>query len=414
MTAILPDHFLWGASTAGHQVDGGDTAADTTFLESVSPSVFKEPAGDACRSWERWADDLDLIKGMGLNSYRFSVEWARIEPEEGHVDQDALDHYDRMVDGCLERGIDPAITLCHFTIPSWFAAKGGWLNHDAPAMFADECVRVLDRIGDRVALAVTFNEPDLPRILDNGSLPQEAVDLQRACINAATKKAGVKQYRSGNVVIPEEVTQLEFGLIRAHRAAVQAVRSVCPELPVGLSLAVIDESYRTEEGKKLAMAKRRSCYGPWAQAVQGDDFVGVQNYEREIFGDDGPIPAQPGEEVNETGTALHPESLVNAVNYIHHLTGLPVVVTEHGVSTQDDELRCRFLKASIPPLIELVRDGVPVLGYFHWSLLDNYEWISAFDVHFGLCSVDREHGTFDRTPKKSAGVYRDIVTNTVI
>lgn len=414
MTAILPDHFLWGASTAGHQVDGGDTAADTTFLEGVTPSVFKEPAGKACNSWERWEDDLDLVKGMGLNSYRFSVEWARIEPEEGKIDQSALDHYDRMVDGCLERGIDPAITLCHFTIPSWFAAKGGWLNHDAPSMFADECVRVLDRIGDRAVLAVTFNEPDLPRILDNGSLPQEAVDLQRACINAATKKAGVERYRSGNVVIPEEVTQLEYGFIRAHRTAVQAVRSVCPTLPVGLSLAVIDESYSTERGKELALAKRESCYGPWAAAVQGDDFVGVQNYEREVFDDNGPIPAQPGEDVNESGSPLHPESLANSVTYIHHLTGLPVVVTEHGVSTPDDDLRCRFIKASIPPLVELVRDNVPVLGYFHWSLMDNYEWISAFDVHFGLCSVERENGTYDRKPKGSAAVYRDIVASTVL
>lgn len=414
MTAILPDHFLWGASTAGHQVDGGDTAADTTFLEGVTPSVFKEPAGKACNSWERWEDDLDLVKKIGLNSYRFSVEWARIEPEEGKIDQSALDHYDRMVDGCLERGIDPAITLCHFTIPSWFAAKGGWLNHDAPSMFADECVRVLDRIGDRAVLAVTFNEPDLPRILDNGSLPQEAVDLQRACIDAATKKAGVERYRSGNVVIPEEVTQLEYGFIRAHRTAVQAVRSVCPTLPVGLSLAVIDESYSTERGKELALAKRESCYGPWAAAVQGDDFVGVQNYEREVFDDNGPIPAQPGEDVNESGSPLHPESLANSVTYIHHLTGLPVVVTEHGVSTPDDDLRCRFIKASIPPLVELVRDNVPVLGYFHWSLMDNYEWISAFDVHFGLCSVERESGTYDRKPKGSAAVYRDIVASTVL
>ncbi|KFI40707.1 glycoside hydrolase family protein [Bifidobacterium actinocoloniiforme DSM 22766] len=414
MTAILPDHFLWGASTAGHQVDGGDTAADTTFLEGVTPSVFKEPAGKACNSWERWEDDLDLVKGMGLNSYRFSVEWARIEPEEGKIDQSALDHYDRMVDGCLERGIDPAITLCHFTLPSWFAAKGGWLNHDAPSMFADECVRVLDRIGDRAVLAVTFNEPDLPRILDNGSLPQEAVDLQRACIDAATKKAGVARYRSGNVVIPEEVTQLEYGFIRAHRTAVQAVRSVCPTLPVGLSLAVIDESYSTERGKELALDKRESCYGPWPAAVQGDDFVGVQNYEREVFDDNGPIPAQPGEDVNESGSPLHPESLANSVTYIHHLTGLPVVVTEHGVSTPDDDLRCRFIKASIPPLVELVRDNVPVLGYFHWSLMDNYEWISAFDVHFGLCSVERENGTYDRKPKGSAAVYRDIVASTVL
>lgn len=125
MTAAMPEHFLWGASTAGHQVDGGDETSDTTFLEGVRPTVFKEPAGRACMSWQRWADDLDLVKGMGLNAYRFSVEWCRIEPEEGRVDRSALDHYDRMVDGCLERGLSPVVTLSHFTTPGWFAAKAG-------------------------------------------------------------------------------------------------------------------------------------------------------------------------------------------------------------------------------------------------------------------------------------------------
>ena len=111
-----PDHFLWGVSTAGHQTDGGDAAADTTFLEHVEPTVFKEPAGDACRSWERWEDDLNCVAEMGLNAYRFSVEWCRIEQEEGVIDQAALDHYDRLMDGCLARGIQPVLTLCHFVL----------------------------------------------------------------------------------------------------------------------------------------------------------------------------------------------------------------------------------------------------------------------------------------------------------
>ncbi|OZG49228.1 glycoside hydrolase family 1 protein [Bombiscardovia coagulans] len=414
MTAHFPDHFLWGTSTAGHQIDGGDTASDTTFLEGVTPSIFKEPAGLACNSWERWEDDLDLVQEMGLNSYRFSVEWARIEPEEGVIDNTALDHYDRLTDGCLQRGIEPAITLSHFTIPNWFAAKSGWFNHDAPAMFADECARVLDRIGDRIALAITLNEPDLPRILVNGTLPAEVIKIQRSCLDAASKKAGVARYRAGNVFNPEELTSLELGFVRAHRQAVQAVRASRPGVPVGLSLAVIDESYVTEKGKQLALSKRQSCYAPWVEAVKGDDFIGVQNYEREVFADDGIIPAQPGETVNEAGVALHPKSLANAITYIHSQTGLPIVVTEHGVSTEDDDVRCQFLKESIPPLVELVRDDVPIMGYYHWSLLDNFEWISAFDIHFGLCTVDRANGSFNRHLKRSAGVYRDIVASTVL
>lgn len=137
-----PDRFLWGVSTAGHQTDGNDAMADTTFLEHVTPTVFKEPAGEACRSWERWEDDLDCVAAMGLNAYRFSVEWCRIEPEEGIVDQAALDHYDRLMDGCLERGISPVLTLCHFTCPHWFAKKGSWLAPDAVDRLRGSCAAV--------------------------------------------------------------------------------------------------------------------------------------------------------------------------------------------------------------------------------------------------------------------------------
>ena len=414
MVRVFPDHFLWGASTAGHQVDGGDTTSDISFLEHVQPTVFKQPAGSACKSWERWQDDLDLVSGMGLNAYRFSVEWARIEPEEKVVDQSALDHYDRMVDGCLDRGITPLITLSHFVCPHWFGAKAGWFNPDAPSLFADECLRVLKVLGDRVAMAVTFNEPNLPRILSTGALSIQTVEAQRQCLEAASRKAGVERYRVGNVVIPEEVEQLELGFRRAHACAVEAIRSQCPNLPVGLSLAVIDESYVSEKGKALAQARRDACYRPCIQAVQGNDFIGVQNYERETMGDQGPLAAPEGVDTSESGAPVCADSLVNAVVYIRELTGLPVLVTEHGVCTADDQVRSRFISSSLPPLVDLARDGFPLLGYFHWSLLDNFEWISGYDMHYGLCSVDRSGGTYDRTPKGSAQTYRKLVAETVI
>ncbi|BDR53796.1 beta-glucosidase [Bombiscardovia nodaiensis] len=418
MTAAWPDHFLWGAATAGHQVDGNDSTSEISFLEQVRPTVFPEPAGTACNSWEQWQDDLDLVASMGLNAYRFSTEWARIEPEEGQIDSSALDHYERMVDGCLERGLAPAITLSHFAIPHWFAKQAAWLSPQAPDLFAAHCRRVIGRIGDRVTLAVTLNEPDLPRLLSTGGMPRQAFEAQRACIDAASQEAGVARYRSGSIVIPEEVTELETGYIRAHRAAVQAVRSVRSDLPVGLSLAVTDESYVSERGKELAQARRKACYERWLPAIQGDDFIGVQNYEREILGDDGPlVPSTSGPNprpINESGKALYPQSLASAVVYIHKLTGLPIVVTEHGVCTSDDSVRSRFIREALPPLADLVRDGLPIHGYFHWSLLDNFEWVSAYNRHFGLSSVDRASGTFARTLKPSAGTYRDFVRTCVL
>ena len=132
------------------------------------------------------------------------------------------------------------------------------------------------------------------------------------------------------------------------------------------------------------------------------------------MGDQGPLAAPEGADISESGAPVCAGSLVNAVIYIRELTGLPVLVTEHGVCTPDDQVRSRFISRSLPPLVDLARDGFPLLGYFHWSLLDNFEWISGYDMHYGLCSVDRSGGTYDRTPKGSARTYRKLVAETVI
>ena len=141
----FPTDFLWGVATAGHQNEGNNTNSDTWFLENVSPTIFTERSGAACNTWELWPTDLDLAAGMGLNAFRFSTEWARIEPVRGEFDAAALDHYEAVVDGCLERGLAPAVTFSHFTSPHWFAADGAWLDADAPELFARFCDRVMAR-----------------------------------------------------------------------------------------------------------------------------------------------------------------------------------------------------------------------------------------------------------------------------
>lgn len=402
------NQFLWGVSTAGHQVDGNDDSSDTTFLEHVEPSVFKEPAGDACRSWKCWEDDLDCVQSMGLNSYRFSIEWCRIEPERGFVSQEALDHYDRMLDGCIARGISPVITLCHFTCPHWFAKLGGWLAPEAEELFAAHARRVMELAAGRAVAVVTLNEPNLSQLLAHGTMPSEAFEFQQRVLRAASEKAGVEHYRLGNVQDINEFDAMDEAMARAHRAAVSVVREVAPGTPVGLSLSVTDDDWVTPAGRTMCEEKRASCYGRWVDAVQGDDFIGVQNYERMVFGDGGLIPPSAGLPLNGMGTQVASESLARAVLYIHEATSLPVLVTEHGISTDDDHLRCDFLRSSIPQLASLVRLGIPVLGYFHWTLLDNFEWISAFDSRLGLYEVDRRGGTYDRIPKPSSRVYADL------
>ena len=153
----------------------------------MTPTVFQDRSGKATNGWELWESDLDIVAGLGLNAYRFSVEWARIEPVEGEFSDEALDHYEAIVDGCLARGLAPIVTFNHFTSPHWFAERGAWLDAEAPDLFARYCGVVMDRFGDRIRLAVTFNEPDLPEMLTWAGLPDFIPELERATLEAAAR-----------------------------------------------------------------------------------------------------------------------------------------------------------------------------------------------------------------------------------
>lgn len=400
--SAFPADFLWGVATAGHQNEGDNVHSDTWFLENVAPTVFRERSGKAANGWERWASDLDLVAGMNLNAYRFSVEWARIEPLEGQFDEEALAHYEALVDGCHTRGLAPIVTLSHFTSPHWFAARGGWLNESAPDLFARFCAVVMDRFGDRIERAVTFNEPNLPAMLTWANLPSFIPDLERATLEAASNAAGVERYRASNVMLPEDFDAMREGMTAGHRAAKAVIKARRPKLPVGLSIAICDD-VALRGAEELVARKRADVYDYWLSLAREDDFIGVQNYERLVYGPDGLVPPAEGVAVNDMGSAVDPDSLRGAVTYAHDVSGVPVLVSEHGVSTPDDDIRVAFIAPSLTGLAEAIATGVPVVGYCHWTLIDNFEWIGGFTPKLGLHALDR--GSFDRTPKPSAHAY---------
>ncbi|BDV31805.1 glycoside hydrolase family 1 protein [Microbacterium terricola] len=402
----FPVDFLWGVATAGHQNEGDNVTSDTWFLENVTPTVFQERSGKAANGWELWETDLDLVAGMGLNAYRFSVEWARIEPVEGEFSEEALAHYEAVVDGCIARGLAPIVTFSHFTSPHWFAARGAWLDADAPALFARFVGVVMDRFGDRIRLAVTFNEPDLPEMLTWADLPPFVADLERATLAAAEKAAGVERYRAGNVMLREDFAGMRAGMTAAHRAATAAIKAHRPDLPVGLSLAMCDD-VAAPGGEELRDRKRAEVYDYWLELARDDDFVGVQNYERLHYGPEGLLPPEPGAILNGMGTPVDPDSLRGAVQYAYDVSGVPILVSEHGVSTHDDTVRTAFIQPSLEGLAQAIADGVPVLGYCHWTLMDNFEWIFGYGPKLGLHEVDPV--TFARTPKPSAAEYARLV-----
>jgi beta-glucosidase len=401
----FPPAFLWGAAGAGHQIEGDNTSSDTWYAEQVTPSVFQEPSGKACDSWHRWREDIGLVVGMGLTAYRFSVEWARVEPVEGETSESALDHYEAIVDACLEHGMAPVVTFSHFTSPHWFAKKGGWLDGGAPAAFARFCDAVMQRFGDRIAYAVTFNEPNLTRVLSWYGLPDFVHDLERATLQAASEAAGVERYRAGNVVLAEDFDGIEDGMAAGHVAARGVIKSHRPDLPVGLSLAIMDDVVVGDD-PSVRDRKRRECYQRFLELARDDDFVGVQNYERVPYDGSGKIDPPADAERNQMGTVIEPASLAGAARWAHEVSGVPVLVTEHGMATQDDRDRAAFIEPSLVHLLDAMEDGLPVLGYCHWTLLDNFEWIFGYEYQLGLHEVDRE--TMVRTPKASAGVYASI------
>jgi beta-glucosidase len=406
----FPKGFLWGTSTAGHQTEGQNVNSDIWLLEQIKPTVYTEPSGDACNSLFLWREDLDIVRKLNLNSYRFSIEWARIEPEEGQFSNAMLDHYRQMLIGCRERGLLPMLTFNHWAAPRWFAARGGWLNPNAPELFARYCERAMRHLGAEVDRAVTLNEPNMSQMLDAMNFPQRVLDARRAMLAATAALLGTPRLAAANAVNNEDLETVQAHLIASHVKGYAAIKNIRPDLPVGVTLTMMDDQSAGAD-HTLRDAKRTKVYGAWLDAVKGNaDFLGVQNYERAVYDEMGLVA--PHAPLSGMGAEIYPASLEGAVRYAHATCGLPIIVTEHGLCTNDDAQRAALIPPSLAGLHAAIQDGVPVQGYFHWSLLDNFEWIFGYAKHYGLVSVDRT--SFKRTIKPSAMVLSEIAKHNAI
>ena len=399
----FPPGFLWGTATAGHQTEGNNSSSDCWAVEQIKPTVFSEPSGDACDSFHRWPVDLDIVRSLNLTAYRFSLEWARIEPEPGLFSIAALDHYKAMIDGCRARGLKAVVTFNHFTCPRWFALMGGWTNADAPKLFARFCDRAARHLASGMDHAITLNEPNLMRLL-RWKLPPQVFASAPAVQAAAARAYGGNRWVSLFVETVADTDASQPLLMEAHRQARMAIKASRSDLPVGLSLAIEDDQ---AVGSNSRLEEKRAFYtDAWLKLARGDDFVGVQNYERARVGDQGDLPPPADAPKSTRGAEIYPASLANAVRYAWDVAKVPVLVSEHGIGTDDDRQRAGLIPAALSHLKAAIDDGVPVLGYFHWSLLDNFEWVFGYGPKFGLVAVDRT--TFKRTPKPSAAVLAGI------
>ncbi|WP_294354199.1 family 1 glycosylhydrolase [uncultured Sphingomonas sp.] len=394
----FPIGFLWGSATAGHQVEGDNWNSDCWALEHAQPSIFKEPSGDAVDQWNRFDDDMALLSAIGLGAYRFGIEWSRIEPQEGIFSQAALDHYQRCIDACLQRGIVPIVTFSHFTIPLWVARRGGMMSDAFPALFARYCDHAARALRG-IAYACTMNELNVPLIIDDVATGLFAGEDGPAKKAAAEATLGAP-ITSNFLFTPGEAL-LRNGL-GAHAAARDAIKAAAPDIQVGITLSLQDE--QAEPGAEAVRAARiAKMVTPFLDAVRGDDFIGVQTYTRTTSRRDGSHSPEPDHPLTVMGYEDRPQALAEVCRFVWEQTGTPILVTENGFSGDDDARRAAFVEESLAALHGAIADGVQVRGYCYWSLLDNYEWMAGYGPKFGLIGVDRT--TQKRRIKPSALAY---------
>ncbi|WEK44049.1 MAG: family 1 glycosylhydrolase [Candidatus Sphingomonas colombiensis] len=398
-TARPPKGFLWGTAGAAYQIEGGNYASDLWVVEHLKPTIFTEPSGDACNAYRYVADDIALAASLGFNSHRFSIEWSRIEPERGQISIAGLDYYRGVLEACHKHGLAAAVTFSHFTVPRWVAASGGFADPANVAAFAAHCRRVTEAMGDLIHLAATFNEPNLSTVVRWGGLAEK----YRPFIAAMQKAAGAAT-GSPNWASPMLAGEAQFdGILAAHAAAIESIRAGGGKFPVGLTLAITADHAADRDDSGLKR-KQRELLDRWLAAP--GDFIGVQTYSGAAVGKDVDLPPPLGTELTQMDYAFMPDAVEKTVRLVAGQTSKPIYITENGVATEDDTRRIAYIKGAIAGVQRCLADGIDLRGYFHWSLLDNWEWMAGYRPKFGLVSID--HKTFRRTPKPSARLLGEI------
>jgi beta-glucosidase len=386
----FPEGFLFGASVGAYQVEGGNSNSDWWWWEHREGTPCIEPSGDACDFYHRYAEDIAMLAGFGLDTFRFGIEWARIEPAEGEFSAAALDHYRRMLAACHEHGVTPVLTFHHFTLPMWLHQQGGFTSPKFPDLFARYCDRAASRLGDLIGWACTINEPQ--GLGWSGYVLGINPPGHRGDVDGARRAAD--------------------HLLEAHRLAAPAIRAHT-KAPVGVTLALPDLQYEegAAPGNSILEVESR-INDQFFDLARSDDFIGVQTYTRIRIGPEG--PRSPGadwtavsrdlqetEQTTQMGYEFYPQALGGAIKRAWQSTGgIPLLVTENGVATVRDERRITYMHAALRQVLACLDEGIDVRGYIHWSLVDNFEWAFGYGPRFGLVAFDRQ--TFERHPKPSA------------
>ncbi len=411
----FPKGFFVGAATAAHQVEGNNTNSDCWAQENMPHTTYKEKSGIACDHYNRYAEDIALMAAAGLNAYRFSIEWARVQPEEGVFDDAVIEHYRDVIACCEAHGIEPVVTLFHFSSPVWLIRKGGWEAETVVGDFEKYVRYVIDKIGDDVRYVCTINEANMG--LQVASIARRyTMQMKRAAqggvqmgLNMQAMMENMKMQAQENAEIFGTPKPNCFNLggsehsdmltMQAHKAAKAAIKARCPHIKVGLTLSLHDLQ-PVDGGEARAKDVWDEEFAHYLPFIEGDDFLGVQNYTRTLVGPEDDLPVPDGAEKTQMNYEYYPQALEHVIRKVAADFKGDLMVTENGVSCDDDSRRVNFINVATDGVMNCVRDGIPVKGYFYWSLMDNFEWQMGYRMKFGLIAIDRENG-LTRKPKES-------------
>ncbi len=416
MAKGFPEGFIIGSSTAAYQVEGNNTNSDFWAEEYAEGSPYADKSGDAIDHYRLYRDDMALMASLGMKAYRFSLEWARIEPAPGQYSRSALEHYRGMLEACHEYGLMPIVCMHHFSSPQWLMRFGGWAGADVPERFAQYCEFVFRELGPLIPYTLTFNEVNLPTMLRElftkiGIVPPVGIDaaswLAPQWRESAASLCGTTadKYVTFHMISDDAKIVL---LKEAHRKAREVIKRISPSTQVGWSMALSDIQ-SIPGGEAHAEAKWKLIFEQFLDAMDGDDFFGLQNYTREVYGPEGQVQPAEGVELTQMKYEYYPEALGNVLRKISKALPIPIMVTEHGVATADDTKRVEFIRKGLEGLHTCLEEGIDVRGYMHWSTFDNFEWNSGYSMTFGLIGVDRE--TQERKAKESAKYLGSIAQN---
>ena len=396
----FPECFLWGAATSAHQVEGNNHNDWTEWEKENAQRLSKESggkyppenyiSGKACDHYNRYEEDFDLARRLGHNAHRFSIEWSRIEPEEGKFDDKEIEHYRDVIRALRARNIEPFVTLWHWTLPVWFVKKGGFEKSGNIKYFVRFCEYAAKEFKDGVKFWITLNEPEI------------------YAANSYLK--GIWPPQKKNLI---SYLQVMINLIKVHREVYIMIKKISSDAKIGVAKNnIYFEAYRNKF-HNLMLKKFIDWWWNFYflnRIKNYQDFIGLNHYFHNRI-KNFKFNQNENKKISDMSWELYPEAIYYVLECLKKYSK-PVYITENGLADAKDENREWFIKESLKNIHKAIAGGVDVRGYFHWSLLDNFEWDKGFWPRFGLVEVDYE--TLERKPRSSSAIYAEIAKNNSI